>query len=204
MRYLVTTSALGAVLALGACNAANDGRADSAANAVEATADVTGARVENATESAADAVTPTPSPQDFVNTAAKSDAFEIAAAKLAEKNAASAEVRSFAAQMIKAHTESTTKIKTAAGKASPAITPDATLTADQVDDLAELGQLTRAKFDAEYIDGQVDAHESALALMQGFARGGADAGLKAVAGEIAPIVEGHLKMARDLDAKLDE
>jgi putative membrane protein len=188
---------------LAACNNAEQ-RAENAAASIEATADSVDDRLENASENAMAAITPAPSTGDFVNTAAKSDAFEIAAAKLAVKNALSPEVKAFAEQMIKAHTDSTAKIKAAAGKANPAIAPDPSLTKGQTDDLAELGKLTGARFDEEYMDGQVDAHEDALKLMRAYASGGADAGLKAAANEIAPVVEGHLGMARALDAKTDK
>lgn len=202
-RPIFLSAALVAGLSLVGCNQDGDEGARSVVNSVEATADATGAGIENAADNAVAALTPTPSPQDFVNMAAKSDAFEIAAAKLAATNAAAPEVKTFAQQMISAHRESTAKIKAAAEKAKPAITPDAALTAEQTEDLAELRQLSGAKFDEEYIDGQVDAHEDALALMHAFAGDGANADLKAVAGEIAPIVEGHLKMARDLEARTD-
>lgn len=188
---------------ISACSESAERSAENAAASAEATADRAGDRIENAADAAAAGLKPTPSAQDFVNTAARSDAFEIAAARLAAKNAASAEVKAFAAQMIKAHTDSTAKIKTAAAGATPAVTPDATLTAEQNEDLAELGRLTGAEFDEEYVDGQVDAHEDALALMQSYAASGTAAPLKTAAGEIAPVVEGHLKMARDLEAKTD-
>lgn len=194
---------LAAGLTLAACNQASERRTENAANSTMATAESAGDRIGNAAQNAMTAMRPTPSAQDFVNSAARSDAFEIAAAKLAANNGASAEVKAFAAQMIKAHTDSSARIKAAAAKARPVITPDATLTSDQKEELAELGRTKGAEFDEEYIDGQVDAHEDALALMRSYAAGGTDAGLKAVAGEIAPVVEGHFKMARDVEAKTD-
>ncbi|MBH0014759.1 DUF4142 domain-containing protein, partial [Pseudoalteromonas sp. NZS100_1] len=81
------------------------------------------------------------------------------------------------------------KIKAAAKAASPAITPNATLTKDQAEDLAELKTLKGAEFDKEYIDGQVDAHEDALDLMRKYAVDGNVVSLKQAAGEIAPVVE---------------
>lgn len=188
---------------LAACNNTEQ-RAENAAAAVESAADATGNRLENAADATMAAVTPTPTTADFVNTAAKSDAFEIAAAKLAAKNAASPEVKAFATGMITAHTASTAQIKAAAVKASPAVTPNAALTAAQNEDLADLGKLTGAKFDEEYIEGQVDAHEDALRLMKAYAGDGADAGLKAAAAQIAPAVEGHLGKARALKDKIDK
>lgn len=202
-RLYLRAALLGACASVAACNNAEQSGENIAAS-IEATGERAGDRIENGMDNAVAALTPTPNPQQFVDRAAKSDAFEIAAAQLAAKNAASPEVKAFAAQMIQAHTDSTAKIKAAAAQASPALTPNPALTADQNEDLAELGRLTGAKFDEEYVDGQVDAHEDALALMRAFANDGADAGLKSVAAQIAPVVEGHLRMARELEKKTDQ
>ncbi len=160
-----------------------------------------GNSASNAAGAVGDALSPAPSGQSFADTAAKSDAFEIAAAKLALTNASSPKVKAFANDMIKAHTGSTAKIKAAAAKASPAITPDPTLTGEQNDDLADLGKLKGADFDKAYIDGQIDAHDDALELMQNFAKDGDVAPLKEAAGEIAPVVKGHLDMAKGLETR---
>jgi putative membrane protein len=187
------------VLALAACGPQATKDADNVANAtrnaVANAADATG----NALENAGQAISPTPTAQEFINIAAKSDAFEIAAAKLAVVNATSAEVKAFAEMMITAHTQSTEKIKKAASAATPPLTPDAALTDDQNEDLNELRGLKGAKFDEEYIDGQVDAHQDALSLMKKYADDGEVASLKTAAGEIAPVVEEHLDHARKLD-----
>lgn len=53
----------------------------------------------------------------------RSDTFEIESSKLAATRAQSAKVKRFAEEMIKAHTASTAKLKTAAAAASPALTP---------------------------------------------------------------------------------
>ena len=223
-RHFLPIAMLAGCAGLVACNNAEQ-RADNAAASLETRADAAGDRIENAAdrageridltareagqslEGAADravaALTPTPRPQEFVDRAARSDAFELASARLALTKAASPEVKAFAQQMIKAHTESTAKIKAAAAKANPPITVNATMTSEENKELAELGRLTGAKFDDEYMDEQVDAHEDALALMKAFASDGADPGLKAVAGELAPIVAEHLRMARELEKKTD-
>lgn len=199
MKHAWRSLAAISVLALAACsqNAEDDANntLNAAQNALENTADATGNLLDNASQ----ALMPTPSPQEFADTAAKSDAFEIAAAEIAATNASSAAVKDFAKMMIAAHKDSTAKIKKAAGEATPAITPNPTLTADQNDDLAELRTLKGADFDKAYIDGQVEAHEDALALMQKYAADGESPSLKAAAAEIAPVVEQHLGHARDLD-----
>jgi putative membrane protein len=142
---------------------------------------------------------PTPSGQEFADKAAKSDAFEIASAKLAGTNSVSKDVQAFAKEMAKAHADSTTKIKSAAQKANPPITPDPMLTGDQQDKLADLRNLKGADFDRKYISEQVDAHKDALSLMKDYASNGDVPTLKTTAAEIAPIVQRHLDMARSLE-----
>ena len=163
---------------------------NTAGNAVDATGNALGA--------AGDALSPTPTGQEFADKAAKSDAFEIAAAKFARTNADSADVKKFAATMIEAHTGSTAKIKAAAAKAKPEIKPDPTLTSDLQSKLDDLGKLKGADFDKAYIDGQVSAHEDALSLMKDYADKGDTPSLKTAAGEIAPVVQKHLDMAKAL------
>jgi len=198
-KILTLSSAAILALSLAGCGPKTEQKVDSAANSVGDAMAAAGDATANAASDVKEAVTPTPTGQEFVNKAAKSDAFEIAAAKLAATNAASADVKSFAAEMIKAHTESTAKVKAAAAKASPAITPDATLTDDQSDKLADLGKLKGADFDKKYVSGQVDAHEDALSLMQGYAKDGEVPSLKDAAGAIAPTVAKHLDMAKAMN-----
>ncbi|RVT93654.1 DUF4142 domain-containing protein [Sphingomonas crocodyli] len=198
-KLILASSAALLALSVAACGPKTEQAAADATNTASDLADQAGAVAGNAMEDVQAAVTPTPTAQEFINTAAKSDAFEIESAKLAATNAASAEVKAFAADMITAHTKSSADIKAAAGT----LTPDAALTKDQQDDLAELKGLKGAAFDEEYIDQQVDAHEDALTLMQGYAKDGDNASLKTAAGAIAPTVSKHLEMIRALDAKKD-
>lgn len=136
--------------------------------------------------------------QAFANTAGASDAFEIAEAKLAKSKGKDDKVKDFATKMIAAHTDSTTKIKQAAGEASPKIKPDPTLTADQQSKVDALGKLSGSAFDTQYKADQVAAHTDALAAVQGYAASGDVPSLKTAAGEIAPTVSSHLDMAKAL------
>jgi putative membrane protein len=188
---------VGASLALGltACGNKTEKAVDTTVNETSETAAAVGNATSNALSSVVDAVKPTPSGQEFADKAAKSDAFEIAAAKLALDHAASSKVKAFADDMIAAHTESTAKIKAAARRATAAITPDPTLTSGQNDKLADLGKLDGADFDRAYLAGQVDAHKAALSLMRDYAKRGDVAPLKAAAGDIVPVVQKHLDRA---------
>lgn len=197
---MMATTALAITLS-GCGHKANEQMAaadNGAANATEAT----GNMLSNAADSVKEAVTPTPTGQEFADKAAKSDAFEIASAKLAREKASSPDVRSFASMMIEDHTASTAKVKKAADEANPGITPDPTLTEDQDGKLADLRKLTGADFDKAYADQQVDAHEKALSLMTLYADKGDILSLKQAAGEIAPKVQEHLDKIKAIRAKL--
>lgn len=189
------------ILILAACSQKTENAAGNAANDTESAFSNATNAVGNAVDNAAIALTPTPSPQEFVDKAARSDAFEIAAAEIAEKNASMAGVKDFARMMVTAHKESTAKIKKAASAATPPVTPDATLTADQKSELDKLRGLKGKDFDKAYIDNQTDAHDDALSLMKKYAADGGVESLKAAASEIAPVVQEHLDKAKALDKK---
>lgn len=132
--------------------------------------------------------------QEFANTAAASDAYEIASSKLASDKAQAAELKSFAQQMVKDHTASTAKLKSAAGS----ITPDATMNAEQRANIDALEAASGAAFDTAYRTQQLAAHQKALAALQGYAASGDNAALKSFASETAPVVQGHLTMLQGM------
>lgn len=195
--HFVSAAAL--MLALSAGGDRTQATADAAANQAEQVADSAGAMASNVALDAQQALSPTPAGQEFIDRMAKSDAYEIAAAKLAVTNASSQAVKDFAAEMIKAHTDSTAKVKAAAGLANPPLTPNAALTNDQQEDLAELGKKKGAAFDEDYIDEQVDAHEDAVVLLRDYSAKGDTPALRDVAGELLPVVQGHLDHAKRLE-----
>lgn len=131
--------------------------------------------------------------QQFADTAAASDMFELESAKLAQEKATSAPVKEFAAMMIKDHTASTAKLKAAAGKADPAIMPKPALNAEQTANLEALRGASGEQFDALYKQQQVMAHQKALAALQGYAANGDVPSLKSFASDTAPVVEAHFK-----------
>ncbi len=136
--------------------------------------------------------------QTFVNAAAASDTFEIESSKLAAAKAGSGKVKAFAQNMIKAHTSSTAKLKSAAAQASPPLVPIAQLTAIQQQTLDMLSAKTGAEFDSAYAKAQVDAHQMTLDALKSYSASGDAAPLKAFATELTPIVTAHLNMAKGL------
>ena len=100
--------------------------------------------------------------------------------------------------MVKGHTDSTAKLKTAASSATPAITPDPALKPDQQAKVDALGKLSGDAFDKQYAADQVAAHQEALAGLQAYSASGDVAPLKTWATNTAPVVSGHLDMAKKL------
>ena len=138
--------------------------------------------------------------QAFVNSAAASDAFEIATSKLALDNSSSAAVKKYANQMIAAHTASTDKLKATTAGLSPAITPDPTLNAEQQAQLDGLKTKKGAEFDTAYIAAQQSGHQQTLDMLRGYAATGDVPALKTFASGLVPTVAAHLNMAKGLKA----
>ncbi|MDY0958328.1 DUF4142 domain-containing protein [Sphingomonas sp. CFBP8993] len=194
MTIRATILATSALLALAGCGRSGETNQAAPANTMATTEDMNGMA----------AATPTPvalsASQSFANAAAASDTFEIESSKLALTKGASASVKSFAQKMIDAHTASTAKLKTAAGSASPAITPDPTLNAEQQQQLDQMKGLTGTAFDQAYIAAQNAGHQQTLDTLKAYAATGDVASLKTFATGLIPTVTAHLNMAKGLKA----
>lgn len=192
MRHIFLTATAVALVALSACNRANDDTAEGPgqSEAVNAAQDAMGAGVGMAAGPMAALTT-----DSFVGAAAVSDMYEVEAGKLAGTMAKSADVKAYGKMMVDMHTATTKELTPLAQKAG--ITPPAAMDERRkgfVDNLKAAG----ADFDRVYLDQQVAAHEEALSLMRGYADGGDNAEIKAFAAKTAPVVDQHLTQARSL------
>lgn len=133
----------------------------------------------------------------FVENAARSDMFEIRAGRLALARSHDRAVKTFAREMIKAHTQTTAALK---AHLPPGLTPPTELDKRRQGMLDDLKASKPSEFDKRYIDQQVSAHQEALTLMKGYAAHGDKPELKAAAAKTVPIVEHHLEMAKSLAA----
>ena len=189
----LTIALAGAALTLGACNR-NDAANNTTLNDV-AINDVTANDSGDMTNMSAAAPT---TAQGFVNAAAASDHFEIETSKLAATNASSSAVKSFANQMISAHTQSTAKLKSTLTGISPSIAADDTLTPAQQAALTSLQGKKGAEFDSAYAAAQVDAHQKTLDTLNAYAAGGDQPKLQDFAKQLIPTVTAHLNLAKGL------
>lgn len=181
-----------AALALASCGSKTENSSTTEATTVAANTDGTMANDTGLAPAAS-------AGQTFANAAAASDAFEIASSQLADSQGASTKTKKFAADMTKAHTDSSAKLKTAAGAAVPAIMPVPSLNAEQQRSLDALKGLNGADFDKAYAAAQVDAHQKTLdALKANAGNNDVPQSLRDFATKLIPIVTAHLNMAKSL------
>ena len=137
--------------------------------------------------------------QAFVNMAAGSDAAEVSEGQVATTKARSARVKAFATNMVNAHTQTTQQLMTIAQ--SKGVTPDATPAPMAQDQMAPLNAARPAAFDRLYLHNQVVDHMAAVKIYQDEIANGQDPDLKAYATSTLPIIQQHLKMARQLGGR---
>lgn len=194
-RTLLTSAAAVLAMSLAACSGeGNEKRApDQTAEPVNAVQDAA-----SAVTGAGAATLASLNTSDFVAAAAMSDMYEIESSRMAVGRSQNAEVKKYAQMMIDMHTKTSAELKAAAQGVEDAIIPTA-LDERRKGLLDNLRGSSPADFDDKYLDQQTVAHTETLAFMEGYARGGDNEKLKAVAVKTAPIVKQHLDEATRLD-----
>jgi putative membrane protein len=138
--------------------------------------------------------------EPFLAAAGMSDVFEVTSSQLALMNSQDAEVRRFAQMMIAHHTD-TTNGALAAAKRAGVTPPPPALDAAHRDMITALLNSQGAEMSRTYWSQQLQAHEAALALMQGYAANGDTAQLRAAAAATVPVVQSHLSHVRAMAAR---
>jgi putative membrane protein len=139
-----------------------------------------------------------PSAQEFAQTVANSDAFEVQSSQLAAQRAQRQEVKDFAATMVRDHTLTTQQLTALAPQINLA-PPTPMLDAAKQGQIDALRGQNGAAFDTAYIDAQVAAHTEAVALFERFANGGEPGRLRDWAAETLPKLREHLTHVQTLD-----
>jgi putative membrane protein len=121
---------------------------------------------------------------------------EIQAGKLAQGMGSTAEVRAFGAMMVEQHSDANEKLAALAN--SKGVTLPSAPSQEQINKLQLLHSRAGAGFDKAYLVEQVRAHQDALQLLKKQIISGDDAELTALAQEMLPSVESHLRMAYQL------
>lgn len=139
------------------------------------------------------------SASDYVKLAADSDMYEIQSSKLALTRSKRADVKGFAKQMIADHTKTTQSLKAALSNQDRKISPPPMMLSDANKSKIDLlRKAPKGTFDQLYLQQQLQAHQMAWSLHDGYATDGQDPALKQVASTAVPIVEQHLSMLKGM------
>lgn len=140
--------------------------------------------------------TSTLTPQQFVTQAAQSSLAEIQLSELALQKGPSNQVKSYAQQMIKDHTQANNELKQLA--AQKKYTVPTSLDAQHQTAKANLSKLSGQDFDKAYMQQMEQDHVKAVSLFQQEASQGQDPALKNWAAKTLPKLENHERMAKDM------
>ncbi|MBY4897451.1 DUF4142 domain-containing protein [Cupriavidus sp. AU9028] len=139
--------------------------------------------------------------RSFMENAAQGGLAEVEGSRMAQEKSQNADVKAFAAQMIKDHTKVNDELKALAARKG--YTPPTEPSIMQRTELKALSALDGERFDKMYASRiGVASHEDTVKMFKEAAQKAQDPDLKAFASKNVPALEMHLKMARDLNKKV--
>lgn len=127
----------------------------------------------------------------FVQAAAMSNLYEIAAANIALDKAEAGSVRDFAQMMVTDHSKALETLEDAVGSSGQTLALPINLDADHQAKVDILQSLQGAAFDREYLSQQMTAHREALTLLKAYGGEGEIAELRQFAQGAIPTVQTH-------------
>lgn len=133
--------------------------------------------------------------QPYLMTAGMADVYEITSSQIALQKTQNPALKRYATELIGHHTM-TTNVALAAAKKAGVTAPPPVLNAQFRAMISELNGAAPGDFDRLYIGQQIPAHQGALAVQTGYARGGDVAPLRAAAKSAVPLVKQHLAQAQ--------
>jgi putative membrane protein len=136
----------------------------------------------------------------YVQMAGSSDLYEKQSSQLVLESAANPDVRRFAEMMVTDHANTTAQLLAAAKESNIYHSPKIQTKHAQM--LRSLRRLPKDQRERGYVDQQVMAHEEALALHSGYASGGDNPRLQAVAAAAVPIIQAHLDEIRRIQGTM--
>jgi putative membrane protein len=149
-----------------------------------------------AASSAASALSPVDA--NFVAQANLGAPFQIASGRIAEKKAATAEIRDYAHLMVVTHIPVVDGLNSILQRKRIAAPPETLLQGAYGSMIASLKSDAGAAFDRDYVEGQVDYQKGNAALFRYEIQNGADPSLKEFAQRTLPKIEDHLQRALNL------
>jgi putative membrane protein len=135
---------------------------------------------------------------DFVAQANLGAPFQVDSGRIAEKKAATADLRDYAHLMVVTHIPVVQALNTILQRKGMTAPPDTLLHGAYDAMLASLEAERGAAFDRDYVEGQVEYQKGNAALFRNEIGNGSDAALKQFARQTLPKIEDHLQRALKL------
>jgi putative membrane protein len=136
----------------------------------------------------------------FATKAAQGGMAEVKLGHLAVDKASNPDVKTFGQRMVDDHSKANDQLKQTASSQNMTLPTD--LDAKDQATYDRLSKLSGAQFDTAYMRDMVKDHETDVKEFQREANSGKDPQLKSFASTTLPILQSHLQMARDTEAKL--
>ena len=136
----------------------------------------------------------------FIMKAAQGGMAEVAGGHTASANAASAEVRGFGNRMVADHGKANDELRELATNKGLSLPTE--LDREHKKHLEDIGTKTAGEFDKAYMIDMVKDHEEDVAEFQKASTSAQDPDLKNWVVKTLPTLQEHLKMAKDISAKL--
>lgn len=156
--------------------------------------DSTGADTSGAGKMATVPPTVSKSDQDFAVNAANAGMTEIQAATIAQQQATDADVKKYAALMIKDHTAAADSLKMVASKKN--LTLPSTISPDMQNAITDLQKKTGKDFDKAYMKMMVSDHKNVINAFEDESKNGSDADIRAFADNTLHTLRHHLDEAQ--------
>jgi len=153
------------------------------------------------TATAAAAATPlSKEDSDFAMKAAQGNMAEVNAGSMAASKGTSPDVKNFGNRMVTDHGKALDELKQLAQTKGVTLPTD--VSAEQKAEADKLNKLSGSAFDKAYAEAMVKGHEKVAKDFEKASKDAKDADLKAWAAKTLPVIQDHLKMAKEMKAKL--
>jgi len=200
-RFLILMAAAALVIALGCKktetteNTTTTSTTDTTYTDTSATTTTTGT-----TPTSTAASTLSKDDQEFATKAAQGNMSEVSLGQMAAQNGTSPDVKTFGNRMVNDHGKALDELKQWA--ANKGFTLPTDVSADQKATADKLSKKSGKDFDKTYADTMADDHEKDVKEFDKASKNAQDPDLKAWAAKTLPVIQDHLKMAKEMKDKV--
>jgi putative membrane protein len=138
--------------------------------------------------------------QEFATKAAQGNMAEVNLGTMAAQKGTSPDVKAFGNRMVNDHGKALDELKQWASNKGFTLPTD--VSADQKATADKLSQKSGKDFDKTYADTMADDHEKDAKEFDKASKNAQDPDLKAWAAKTLPVIQDHLKMAKDMKSKV--